>query len=942
MNMPSIHFLTKTILVCGILASWPARAEVGVLSEQAPWRVWVQQGGYLTRMEGALTVISGHSRVAFNPDATDWLGVHSHRLTPQPPANWTAADFDDNTWPRYLMGEIAGWIGGYGAHCQREERLWGVMARTRFGVTDPAKVVDLKLTAEYLGGIIVYVNGKEVGRAHMRGPAEQEQTWEAAVYRQPDQPRRSYSAPQSGIWALAQDYPEEAYKLPDGSCLPAYRKNDARLQAEEILARYQKRVRRATIPIPGSALVKGVNVLAIEIRHAAIAYPDEAVNWSHAGLRDIQLTAASGAGLADCDAAAKETRVWSADAFQPVAGTLPDPTDFAGRGWLSKGDGGANVRPLETFSSRAFTFFQSAPAVGILAGNPFDPIRPIRILTPRNGVGVGQVVVADSTGLTGLSATVGDLKSADGGVLPSSAVQINYAVAAPNTHYLEALSPTPPANATTVPVWLRVRAPKQQRPGWYSGTVIVKANGKSFQVPVQVMVTGFMVPAPHESNLAIGFVQSWDTLASYYQVPLWSPEHWALIERSLALMGEWGNAPLIVPVLTLQHRKHAWKEPLIRFVRQGDRLVPDYSVFEKYLDLYIKQCGLPRVVSVEVYHPSTQKRAAWSNNGSRASSRESRVLEPPKVKVVDPATGASEIAEIPQYDDPAAREFYTTLVNGVRDIVVKRGMPEKAVVLGIGGDVRPAQEHGELFRQWLPYARWHLLSHFNADPGCIFYMKPDHANDMKFKAWEEGRYIAVGELEIGLREDHTGGGVALARNIEKIIKRPWQMVWLGTLRGQISDFSAPYVYAVSAAGGMAGETGWGRIGLEYWDQSRNAPVSNLDYFTQLCHLAAPGPQGALPTVRLEMIRQGMQVAEARRAIVAALVDKPDAEKAAYWKMLDDLHLYTLTRFLPNAPAAYDWFGLFAEQYALAGKLTGQKDEGAWEQPPPFALGTGTR
>jgi hypothetical protein len=63
--------------------------------------------------------------------------------------------------------------------------------RTRFGVPDPARAADVKVTVEYLGGVVVCVNGVEVGRSHV-----------PAGKLEPHIP--------------AADYPIEAYTVDDG------------------------------------------------------------------------------------------------------------------------------------------------------------------------------------------------------------------------------------------------------------------------------------------------------------------------------------------------------------------------------------------------------------------------------------------------------------------------------------------------------------------------------------------------------------------------------------------------------------------------------------------------------------------------------------------------------------------------------------------------------
>src|SRR5688500_18326884 len=116
-------------------------------------------------------------------------------LSPLPPDGWAKADFDESRWPRYLATVLVDSLGGYGAMVQAGGRgaAWPVMLclRTAFGVDDPAAVADLTLSVQCIGGGVVHVNGQEVGRRFVSGG--------------------------DGTWATAaDDYPPEAYTMPDG------------------------------------------------------------------------------------------------------------------------------------------------------------------------------------------------------------------------------------------------------------------------------------------------------------------------------------------------------------------------------------------------------------------------------------------------------------------------------------------------------------------------------------------------------------------------------------------------------------------------------------------------------------------------------------------------------------------------------------------------------
>ncbi len=884
-------------IMAAVLNVATVRAQTVVVGEQTPWRVWLVKGGDLRREDGKLINVGGHNRQPFNPFIEDEWRRSWHMLSPQPSTNWFAADYDDTGWTRCYMEEVNSWNAGFGSVGQPGERFWAVLTRTRFGVSDPAKVNDLQLEVEYLGGIVVYVNGREVGRSHL-------------------------PEGQSGILAVADDYPEEAYLMADGQPLPPYRATDQRLQAEEMLARYRARNRKATIRIPSSALVKGGNLIAIENRHAAVTRPMAVWGWSHAGLRSAKLVSAGGAGVMEYAGQLKGTRVWNAEMAEPIAWTLSN--DEAQIMWAENKAG--RVDPG-----------------GILAGNPFDALGPIRIVAPRNGVGVGQAVVSDVDGLKGVKAAVSDLKLDGGASLPSSAVELMYGTRHRNSRMLEGLFPTPPEGANTVPVWLRVRVPKTQASGWYTGTLTITANGKSFPVPVQVWVASFAVPSPKESRLDIGFMQSYDNVANQYQVPLWSDAHWKHMASSFRLMGELSNDSIMVKVFDLSYNafafKQHWVDPLIRFVRQGDKLRPEFSRFEKYLDEYLKHAGPPRAISVEVWKHGLYNMVGMSGNGYEVTSRDiGQTTAKPMVRVVDLATGEESQGLAPLFHEPDGEAFYKALILGVRDIAVKRGISERAVMMGVPEDYRPTQEQGELWKKWLPGYRWHFYSHCSNDPsidGGTAYSQNKNPNDPKVQALMQGRMIATGsEIEMGFREDMGGHGVLQIKALEHQLTVGWEYVIHRTRRFSTYDVSHPIWYLKHPLK-MVGQ--WGRVGLDFWDMSKNAKVSNISYHSQIEAITCPGPEGALPTVRFEMARQGIQAAEARRAIIAMALKLPAEEKAKIYKWYEGLKAYDDDNQLKGQPrnhiASYDWPGIVAEHYALAAKLEGQEDAARWDAPP---------
>ena len=183
------------------------------------------------------------------------------------------------------------------------------------------------------------------------------------------------------------------------------------------------------------------------------------------------------------------------------------------------------------------------------------PLEPVRIVGPRNGYCSGQVV-ASGDSLAAIRATMGDLKSADGSTISAANCTVRYAglktlqraVATKNAAsdplgigevfsnfpYYDVLNAQPPASPALLPVWLTVHVPADARPGRYTGTLTVG----DAPVPVQLDVGAWRCPDPRDWVMHTAFVESPESVAMQYNVPIWSERHLALLEASLKLLGE--------------------------------------------------------------------------------------------------------------------------------------------------------------------------------------------------------------------------------------------------------------------------------------------------------------------------------------------------------------------------------------------------------------------
>ena len=868
--------MTKFLLL-GRLPDQLRTDQAQVVDELTPWRIRLTRGPAVLREDGGLkwNLRSRSGLPTYDPAAPWSTYVEAGLADPLGADDWARPDFDDRRWPRW-SNDLFEHFGGYGFNMDSSRR-WPVPAllrlRTYFGIADPARTTDLEVTVRCVGGGVVYVNGEEVGRGFM-----------------PAGPIRPTS--------LAAEYPIDAYTADDGQTpLPGL--VNPNLPEAKLLPRYRTRVRDFTVRVPPRVLVKGRNVLGVQLHRAAVAGAfGRGGAWSHVGIWQVWATSRSGRGVIRYAEAIGGTRVWSAAATEQVTAELPRKTVLPkNRFWYIYNDAGVAVK-------------------GIFTANPYDALLPIRMVAPRNGVCSGQAVVSDPDGLGDLAAAIEDLRGPDGAAIPAAAARIRFAAGHRDVYYCDALHRQPPAGARTVPVWVILKVPAGQQPGWYASTLRIAANGKRFSVPVQVLVSACEVPDPKDNHSNVAMMQSPDSVAFQYKVAPWSEAHFKLLDRSFELLGRLGGDVLYVPVLVGADKGE--KVGAIRWVKAADGYRPEFGAFERLIDTYARHCGPPKAMPLCVWSQATAKSVARAYEGSQTASASGKPRRPLAVTLLDAATGEMSDLPAPQYDEEGGEAFWRPMLDGVRRIVAKRGWPERIIMLGEGGDVRPSQQTGEVFRRWAPQARWDILSHFSGDPGSMFY-KGQHK-----EAHQAGRMIATGDLEVGLKE-YPGGGPCRAEVLAGRLRRELEYYDLPNHRWQIVRDSPPAHFRTL----FQYYEGFSRIGLDFWPLGPRGR-SVLSGWTAGSRVRAPvdsvttpGPDGAEPTVRLQMMREAIQDLEVRIAVLRAIENLPDERRKAYLGLLDGL----------RAAAGCHYPDYAARLAAAAAELAGAKEPAAWDQPP---------
>ncbi len=772
------------------------------------------------------------------PMPIEWHGgraAYATVATSYPGAGWQKPAFDDAGWTRQ-----AGLVyAGQAANSDIQSAFMAHLAlRGKFRVDDPAQAAGMALKIDYRGGLVVYLNGAEIARRHLPRNAR------------PDTLADSTAAGEEGARTLS-------------------------------------------VALPRAALVKGVNVLAVAAQRAALR-PDEI---------DIQLRKyPQGVYIKRATCAIERIRLSAARAqAAAVTPNVARPVGF--QVW--------NSDPM-------------APDFDLDYGDPCEPLRPLRLVGARNGAFSAKAVVGATESIKHLKATVSDLAGPQGARIAAANIEIRYALpgsgeVGANPRYLavparfKALAETAPDEVpvfvkepiaprkgrfnpneslrspgiepvfgAVCPVWVTVNVPKTAAPGDYAGRLTISAQGvRPVLVPIKISVRPFTLPDTRDYRTFAEVIQSPETLAIGYGVPLWSEAHMKLIERSIKLIAQSGGPSVYIPLICETNLGNA--ETMVRWIRRSDGAWDyDFAPMDRYLDLVEKHQGKPEVVCFWMWDTFLERELGgrgdekW-NEGDVRAALNAQKGHGPEVTVWDPATGKSGKFELPEYTDPKCIAAWRPLAEQLLARMKKRGW-EDAAMLGCMCDYQPSQKARANLNVLFPGMKW-----------------VSHAHQLPRKDLPMG-YAAAVFLRYCEYRDDTTGRLAGWKRPELITHfprpmRPWfpiaqfrlcnELNLARGLRGS-ARFGGDFFEALDDKRGRLRGTIAGRFPKSHWHNLR-IEVNFLE----------KGVNGAISTADYEMFREGVQECEARIAIESVLGDKAQRARlgeeraAAMQRMLDD-------------------------------------------------------
>ena len=219
-----------------------------------------------------------------------------------------------------------------------------------------------------------------------------------------------------------------------------------------------------------------------------------------------------------------------------------------------------------------------------------------------------QLAIVGRAAAKGLKLAADDFRASDGSVVPASAVACRFVKSVrakmpggvrPVPDLLDPSGPRDLAAGEAFGAWFTVAVPATAKPGCYTGAFTVSAaDGTFVRVNAELRVLAY--PALPDAKDRKFFLDLWQhpwTVASYYKVKPYSPEHFAKLEPLYRELAAAGQKVILTSVVDLpwSERYGADRDAIrtmVEYVKGEDgKFRADFTNFDAFV-AFAKKCGL--------------------------------------------------------------------------------------------------------------------------------------------------------------------------------------------------------------------------------------------------------------------------------------------------------------------------------------------------------------
>ena len=227
----------------------------------------------------------------------------------------------------------------------------------------------------------------------------------------------------------------------------------------------------------------------------------------------------------------------------------------------------------------------------------------------------------------------------------------------------------------TQPIWIKIHVPSNVNSGKYKGVMSVSgANFKPMKLHLEVNVLKRTLPNPKNWALHLDLWQNPYAVARYYQVPLWSQEHFDLLYPIMKMLADVGQRAITASIMHKpwngQTEDH-FDSMITRIKRIDGSWSYDYAVFDKWVTFMMDKVGIDEMINCYTMIP-------WSL----------------RFDYYDEATNRMQFVEA-EPGDSAYTEYWETFLKDFSQHLRHKGWFEKTA---ISMDERPMEDMREAIK----------------------------------------------------------------------------------------------------------------------------------------------------------------------------------------------------------------------------------------------------
>ena len=227
----------------------------------------------------------------------------------------------------------------------------------------------------------------------------------------------------------------------------------------------------------------------------------------------------------------------------------------------------------------------------------------------------------------------------------------------------------------TQPIWIKIHVPSNVNSGKYKGVMTVSgANFKPMKLHLEVNVLKRTLPNPKNWALHLDLWQNPYAVARYYQVPLWSQEHFDLLYPIMKMLADVGQRAITASIMHKpwngQTEDH-FDSMITRIKRIDGSWSYDYAVFDKWVTFMMDKVGIDEMINCYTMIP-------WSL----------------RFVYYDEATNRMQFVEA-EPGDSAYTEYWETFLKDFSQHLRHKGWFEKTA---ISMDERPMEDMREAIK----------------------------------------------------------------------------------------------------------------------------------------------------------------------------------------------------------------------------------------------------